>query len=489
MADPLRPEPGVAKAPANVNVLRANIDRYAKASRLGIKRVQQRVFTELMIGVLDNAQHKGVIPRYVVKGGMALELRFGIRARASGDLDVAFFGDDELALLDDALAVGFGYFTYERRKGSDYLKNAKTHRVEIKISYKGRPFGTIDLDVNQAKAETATEMITTSVITHIGLPGPLRVPIIDAHIHLAHKLHAATEPSRADYKNERHRDLVDALIIARDGKLEFPYMQSVVIDEFARREHHKIWPPIWTLPVEWGAPLEALAKLHNFEPTDPVAIEREIIALIARIEGVLVKRNHEYRFLNLQLRTAGAGEPLLPEAQKQFDDFVNDGWRPVLMVNHRSWTDQLQTIFERKLPSPDDLPRLQMRVRTETRAESQQMYLTGNLRNESPYPANKVRLFATNVEEVVKLGNITQGDGDIEFSMRYDHMPLHTGFTQFPALYVQYLTDDGEKVAQTLVLRSSGPDAGQRYRYTGDGFGPSERIDRFAHPHDNGDLP
>jgi hypothetical protein len=111
MSDPLLPEPGIAKVPANVNVLRASVDRYAKASGLGIKRVQQRVFTELVVGLLDNAKSKGVIPLYVIKGGMALELRFGIRARASGDLDIALSGDDVLAQLDDALAVGFGNFT------------------------------------------------------------------------------------------------------------------------------------------------------------------------------------------------------------------------------------------------------------------------------------------------------------------------------------------------------------------------------------------
>ena len=293
MSDPLRPEPGKAKAPANVNVLRASVDRYAKASGLGIKRVQQRVFTELVVGVLDNAKQKGVISLYVVKGGMALELRFGIRARASGDLDIALSGGNVLALLDDALAVGFGDFTFERREGSTYLENAKTHRVEIKISYQGRAFGTIDLDINEAKAETSMEMMTTSVITHLGLPGPIRVPIIDAHVHLAHKLHAATEPSRADYKNQRYRDLIDALVIARDANLDYTHLQNVVVDEFARREHHTAWPPKWALPDEWHTPLETLAKLHAFEPTDPKAIEREIVALIARIEEVSVKENYE----------------------------------------------------------------------------------------------------------------------------------------------------------------------------------------------------
>ena len=360
MSDPLRPEAGVVKAPANVNVLRSRIDRYAKESGLGITRVQQRVYTELIIGLLDNARHKGVIPLFVVKGGMALELRFGIRARASGDLDINLSGDDVLALIDDALAVGFGGFTFERPKDSIYLENVKTHRVEIKISYKGRAFGTIDLDINAAKAETSAEMMTTSVITHLGLPGPLLVPIIDAHVHLAHKLHAATEPSRVDYKNVRYRDLIDALVIARAGSLDFAFLRTVAIEEFAHREHHKVWPPVWTLPNEWYAPLKTLAKIHKFEPTDPKGIEREIIALIARIEGVPVKTNYEYHFLVLEAHAA-VPDPMSGAISNRgaFEAFERmtkiEGWRLAHMMRYpsRDITHAMLAVLERLIESDE----------------------------------------------------------------------------------------------------------------------------------------
>ncbi len=58
-------------------------------------------------------------------------------------------------------------------------------------------------------------------------------------------------------------------------------------------------------------------------------------------------------------------------------------------------------------------------------------------------------------------------------------------FTQFPALVVQYLTDDGTKLAQTCMLRGSS-DASGRYTYSGEGFGPPRVIQRFSHPHDDG---
>jgi hypothetical protein len=289
MSDPLTPEPKNIKAPPNINNLRSRINQYAREHGLGVDRVQQRVFTEIIIGLLDRAEKQRAIPGYLIKGGMALELRFGMRARASGDLDVAFQGENALQRLDDALVVGFGDFTFERRPDTIYLENAKTHRVRVKILYMNRPLGTIDIDINQALEETSVETVTTSLITHFGLPGPLRVPIIDAHIHLAHKLHAATEPSRPDYMNQRYRDLIDALVLAREGNLDFVHMRAVAAAEFARREHHQIWPPLWRLSTDWRTPLEALAKEHGFDPSDPDLIEREIIALLERIEGIPIK--------------------------------------------------------------------------------------------------------------------------------------------------------------------------------------------------------
>jgi hypothetical protein len=199
-------------------------------------------------------------------------------------------------------------------------------------------------------------MMTTSVITHLGLPGPIRVPIIDAHVHLAHKLHAGTEPSRGDYKNERYRDLIDAIIIARDGNLDFAHLQKVVIDEFARREHHTVWPPIWALPDEWHTPLETLAKLHKFEPTDPNAIEREIIALIVRIEGVSVKTNYEYRFLVLEAHQnvpdALSGAISNRGAFEAFERMTKtEGWRLAHMMRYpsRDVTHAMLAVLERPI--------------------------------------------------------------------------------------------------------------------------------------------
>ena len=52
-------------------------------------RLYRRIATEVLFNVLEIAQQRGIIDRYAVKGGMALEVRFGMRARASRDVDVS----------------------------------------------------------------------------------------------------------------------------------------------------------------------------------------------------------------------------------------------------------------------------------------------------------------------------------------------------------------------------------------------------------------
>jgi len=66
MSDPLAPEPKNIKAPPNINNLRSRINQYAREHGLGVDRVQQRVFTEIIIGLLDRAEKQRAIPGYLI---------------------------------------------------------------------------------------------------------------------------------------------------------------------------------------------------------------------------------------------------------------------------------------------------------------------------------------------------------------------------------------------------------------------------------------
>lgn len=131
MNDPLRPDMARVKPPANLPALYRRINGYAGANGLPAARVQQRVTTELLFALLENARKQDIIPMYVAKGGMAIELRFGVRARASGDLDVGIVAEDAdlLPAFDEVLALGLGDFTFVRGQ-TQFLANASAHQTD-----------------------------------------------------------------------------------------------------------------------------------------------------------------------------------------------------------------------------------------------------------------------------------------------------------------------------------------------------------------------
>ncbi len=149
--------------------------------------------------------------------------------------------------------------------------------------------------MNEASHETAVTIQQTGTLTALGLPGPLDVPLLDPYIQIAHKLHGATEPDRADYTNWRHRDLLDVLVMRTDNSLsiDLPALRSVVLEEFAPRPHHKRWPPLFTLPDAWREELRRDAQLIEFPTSDPDELERLFRAFIAEIEGAAVKKTSD----------------------------------------------------------------------------------------------------------------------------------------------------------------------------------------------------
>ena len=93
--------------------------RVAIALDLDQQRLRKWVSFIAICGVLERAIAEGILTDYHIKGGVALELRFSARARASGDIDIAISGDlrARLATFDAAIALGFDKFRI-RRKGT-----------------------------------------------------------------------------------------------------------------------------------------------------------------------------------------------------------------------------------------------------------------------------------------------------------------------------------------------------------------------------------
>jgi hypothetical protein len=159
--------------------------RYAQAYArdLGVAegRVRAWVAYMIMAGVLERAADADG-PRFIVKGGVALELRLRDRARATKDIDIVL--RDPKAHLADTLeqavtgeaSQGFSF----RRKGQPLLLDNGTINVEFAVTYRGQPWTSVSVDIARAEArESDIEWVDAIALTDVlGVTGPTQLPCL-----------------------------------------------------------------------------------------------------------------------------------------------------------------------------------------------------------------------------------------------------------------------------------------------------------------------
>jgi hypothetical protein len=267
-----------AKPPASERALTRYVAAYARETGADVARVRRVISFMAIAGALRQAARAdGDTPRFVVKGGVALELRFRDRARATRDLDLILNHDagDPLDVLEEALAAPFEGFAF-RRKGEEFRMRSGAVRVKIQVSYQGREWGTVEVDVGRREGETEVELVPGIPLLHeFGITGPEELECISLRHHVAQKFHAMTRPLPDGTPNDRFRDLVDVLMM-RALVVDYAALCAACEEVFARRGTHA-WPPVVAPPDNWREPFARMAAENDL----PI---REIGAAVAAIQ-------------------------------------------------------------------------------------------------------------------------------------------------------------------------------------------------------------
>ena len=113
--------------PQPVERLEKRLARVAREHSLDQERLRRWVSFLALCGVLERALQEQIPDLYFLKGGVALELRFATRARATKDLDLGLEGPRgrRVDLFQRALALGFDAFTF-RLKASTPARASTT---------------------------------------------------------------------------------------------------------------------------------------------------------------------------------------------------------------------------------------------------------------------------------------------------------------------------------------------------------------------------
>ncbi|WP_075831051.1 nucleotidyl transferase AbiEii/AbiGii toxin family protein [Deinococcus marmoris] len=263
------------------NALTSHLRARATREGMDLARLQRQLayerFLNRLFGVVGEA--------WVLKGGYALELRLGGRARATKDLDFnAPGGGDLLEVLQDAaeldLADHFRFVVEVPERGAlaGPPEGGQRFRVTARLD-SNQPFTTFLVDVGQGDiVHTTLDRLPPQVdVSFAGLP-PTTFPIYPLPEHFAEKLHAYTRP-RPGGGQTRVKDLLDLSLIVTELQLQPSREVWLVLDGvFTRYASHTLPSVVPDPPADWRGPYQAMAT----EIDHPVTDMDETVAAVQR---------------------------------------------------------------------------------------------------------------------------------------------------------------------------------------------------------------
>lgn len=227
-----------------------------------VDRLRKIVAFERLLARLNVVASEG----WVIKGGLALEFRYGLRARITHDLDIGMleqlqrssdlFIEATLLDLDD-------FFTFEVQSTRimKIQETAGIQRCSIRALLAGRRFEslTIDVGANHEDLGDAQMIDTTNLLEFAGF-APVTVPILPLEIHVAEKLHAYVRSYSEERKNTRVKDLVDLVLIASITSFELRALSTAIRRTFTERGTQTVPPRLPPPPDHWKIPYASLAR-------------------------------------------------------------------------------------------------------------------------------------------------------------------------------------------------------------------------------------
>lgn len=286
MSEQVLPEKGPNRRPDQTPTQKAHLERlvahYAQLTGLAPIRVRRWISVMVLLGALDRSRESD--PLFLLKGGVAIELRVGGGARATKDVDLVFFGDPERLeeILDEDLREPYSVFSFERKE-VETRGEGRFRQVDVKLLFRTRSWATLKLEVAQPDSRaTDGEEVEAIPIDEFGIEGPRIVRCLSLRYQIAQKIHAVTQHFE-EGENERFRDLID-LIICRDLVGDLGEVREACIDTFDSRSLHT-WPPTLMVPDSWAEPYMALAEDMDFPITDVGDAAAQVHEFISDIDA------------------------------------------------------------------------------------------------------------------------------------------------------------------------------------------------------------
>lgn len=276
-------DPGLTRPPSNIRHLQALVTAFADANDMTAGRVQRWISFMIVAGALDRLRTGDDTPVFVMKGGLTLELRLGLSARATRDLDA--IARVERTLLTEQLAHAFDtpYAGFTFRLDGMPATVGPALQYHVRLRYLDKPWGTVQLELTEPESMPVEyEPVKAIDLAAFRLAGPDVLPCLSIRYQVAQKLHAVTAPHPlSDRPNPRFRDVADLVLLAPLLD-DWGAVHRACVDVFTSRAQ-QLWPPALKVHPEWVEPYAALAVTLDVE-TDLAAAVNIVNTLIQHID-------------------------------------------------------------------------------------------------------------------------------------------------------------------------------------------------------------
>jgi hypothetical protein len=278
----------VKNLPGDVNHLQRLISTHAIDRRMPPARLQRWLNAMIVTAVLDKVRDEDGEPVFLLKGGLAMELRLQLRARATGDYDAAFRtrAEEVIDRLDEALVQPWNNF-HLTRDAPETISNTKAVRIRLRLSYKRRSWGSVQVEMAPVEGEMGRELdrVEAMSLDQLQIPLPEVANCVSLRYQVAQKLHACTEVFDDGRENDRFRDVMDILLV-KDLLYDvgLARVREACVDIFTVRDKHT-WPPAVTVYDSWRAPFVELARENGFIPEEVDEAASTLTALIAAVDA------------------------------------------------------------------------------------------------------------------------------------------------------------------------------------------------------------
>ena len=242
------------------------------------RRMRRWIGAIALVETLNVARAQGILPKFIVKGGFALEFRFRAEARASRDIDIVLplKRDELMDAAVEALRLEWSGFSF-RIKGTP-IQAERSFRFEVNAFYQNKEWSTFDVELVFGPID-AVERVEPLDFAAFGLLQPGDIPCMTVAEQIAQKLHAATDPDE-----NRPRDLIDIYLLDTRLPRDDAKLLDHCITTFEQRAK-QLWPPNIVVQDGWNVQLEELITRFQL-PITVDQVVHGVRALIKRLLGL-----------------------------------------------------------------------------------------------------------------------------------------------------------------------------------------------------------